>query len=106
MEITYEWSIISLDCATSKSGLTNVVENISWRYSGIDENDVMYHLYGDQHVDEPNPSEFIDYENLTQSIIIGWLESQINVSDLQRKIQDNIQLIERPSKVTLPPPGV
>lgn len=105
MEINYVWVITSLDCIVSKDGLNNIIKNIHWRYRGY-YNDITCEQYGVQHMGEPNPIEFIEYENLTQSIIISWLESQINVSDLQRKIQDNIQLIENPVKVTLPPPGV
>jgi hypothetical protein len=102
----YKWAISALDCAISKDGLTNVVETIHWRYMGTNENGVSCEKYGALPVGEPNPEEFVDYENLTVEVVSSWLESIMDMEVLNQKILDCINLKENPIHITLPLPSV
>lgn len=102
----YKWTISALDCAVSKDGLTNVVETIHWRYMGTNENGVSCERYGALPVGEPNPEEFVDYENLTLEVISTWLESIMDMENLNQEILDCINLRENPTHITLPLPSV
>lgn len=106
MEITYEWTISTLDCVVSKDGLTNVIETIHWRYMGTNENGVSCERYGALPVGEPNPKEFVDYENLTLEIVSNWLETSMDMGTLQQEIQGCVGLKENPTHITLPLPNI
>lgn len=100
----YKWIISALDCATSKNGLNTVIENIHWRYRGTSQSGVTSEMYDVQELGEPVPEEFVDYENLTLSTIISWLEGIIDVLPLKTEIEARINLLENPTHITLPPP--
>jgi len=100
----YKWTISALDCVVSKDELTNVVETIHWRYMGINENGVSCERYGALPVGEPNPEEFVDYENLTLEVVSNWLESSMDMEILQQEIKNCISLKETPTHIKLPLP--
>lgn len=104
MIITYKWSITSLDCIVSIDGLSNVVENIHWRYIGTSNLGNMFEMYGVQKLELPNQLTFTEYENLTLEIITSWLSKKININELEREIESNIYKIENPIKISIPPP--
>ena len=100
----YKWTISALDCAVSKDGLTNVVETIHWRYMGTNENGISCERYGALPVGEPNPEEFIGYEDLTVEVVSSWLETIMDMESLNQGILNCINLKENPTHVTLPLP--
>jgi hypothetical protein len=103
-KITFNWIISALDCVVSKDGLSNVVETIHWRYRGTNENDTTSELYGAQLVGDPNPDEFTPYEDLTAVIISQWLESIMDIEQIQKSIEDQINELENPTHINLPLP--
>jgi hypothetical protein len=103
-QITFEWTISTLDCAVSKDGLSNVVETVHWRYSGINENGTTAEVYGSQSVGDPNPNEFTPYQELTAGIVSNWLEGILDVVGMRVSITTQIHNIENPTHVSLPLP--
>jgi len=103
--INYKWTISALDCAVNEEGLENVVKTIHWRYTGTDSDGFTAGVYGAQAVPSPNPEEFQPYENITQEIVEGWLESTLDVSEKQTIITEKINKIKNPTKITLPLPS-
>jgi hypothetical protein len=102
---TFTWTISALDCAVSKDGLTNVVETIHWRYRGTNENDTTSEIYGAQSVGDPNPEEFTPYEDLTVEVVSQWLESIMDMEEMQQNIENQINELEHPTHITLPLPS-
>jgi hypothetical protein len=102
---TFTWTISALDCAVSKDGLTNVVETIHWRYRGTNENDTTSEIYGAQSVGDPNPEEFTPYEDLTVEVVSQWLESIMDMEEMQQNIENQINELENPTHITLPLPS-
>jgi len=101
MKIHYNWEIKGLECALDKNGLNKVVLSIHWRYIGTNENGKSFELNGEQVVDEVNPINFIDYEDLTIEIVSSWLENLIDINELKSNIERGIFLIENPKTLIL-----
>lgn len=98
----YTWIISALDCKVSENGLTNVVSTIHWRYRGTDEDEISYETYGAQPMSAPDPTSFVPYEDVTEVMVIDWLENTLEVETLQSQINSQIDLIKNPVIVTLP----
>lgn len=104
MAITYTWTISALDCKVSEEGMSDVVQTVHWRYRGTDENGVTYETYSATPVPTPNPEAFIPYPDLDLDTVTGWLESILDMEEIQAKIATQIDLIINPVMVTLPLP--
>lgn len=104
MAITYTWTISALDCRVSEEGMSDVVQTVHWRYRGTDEDDVTYETYSATAVPTPNPEGFIPYPDLDLTIVTGWLESILDMEEIQANIAAQIELIKHPIVVTLPLP--
>lgn len=105
-EMIYTWTISALDCAVSLNGMSNVVKTVHWRYRGTNENGTTAEVYGAQAVSEPNPVEFTPYTGLTIEIVTQWLETTMDIIELQNNIISQIDSIENPIQVTLPLPTI
>lgn len=103
--INYKWTISALDCNVDEEGLKNVVKTIHWRYRGTDEDGTTAEVYGAESVPSPNPEEFKEFETLNQEVVEGWLESILDVDEKKQNIQQQIEEIKNPVKVTLPLPN-
>jgi hypothetical protein len=104
--ITYTWSISQLDCSPSENGLTNVVKVIHWGLVGQDENGVSASINNSYPLSEPNPEEFTDYSTLTEETVIGWLEGNLDIGYLQKRLANEIASQYNPPITPLPLPWV
>lgn len=102
--ITYKWEFPAFDCSLDKEGMEKVVTTVHWRYKGTDENDVTAEIYGAQAVGEPNPDAFTPYPDISEEQVIEWMESTMDMGEIQKNIAEQIDLIKNPIQVTLPPP--
>ena len=118
--MNYTWTISALDCAVSQDGLTNVVQNVHWRYRATDADGITAETYGAQSVPSPNPDSFSAYKDLTSEVVAGWLETLMSepmpveegeevkptlLEEIQTRLLQNIDLKKNPVTVTLPLPG-
>jgi hypothetical protein len=104
--ITYTWSILGLDCAPSENGLTNVVKVIHWCLIGQDENGTSASISNSYPLPEPNSEAFTDYSTLTEEIVIGWLEGNLDVGYLQTVLAIEIASKYNPPIAPLPLPWI
>lgn len=105
----FKFVISALDCAVEKEGLPNVIQTIHWRYQATKvEGDKNYFAdtYGASGVEQPNPQNFIPYENVTEAEIISWLEATLPMDEIKEKLEANIELQINPKEVSLPLPWV
>ena len=102
--ITYKWTFSAFDCKVDENGLQDVVTTVHWRYRGTDKDGVTYEIYGAQAVGEPNPDAFTPYPDISEEQVIGWMESVMDMEEMQKNIAEQIYLIKNPVNVTLPPP--
>lgn len=101
--ITYKWIFSAFDCRVDEN-LDKVVTTVHWRYNGTDEDDISAGIYGAQPVGEPNHDAFTPYPDLLEEQIIGWMESVMDIEEMQKNIEEQINLIKNPVQVTLSPP--
>lgn len=79
----YVWKIKNLEYAISADGKSNVVNNISWGLTGSNGS-FSITTNGSQDIAfNPNAS-FINYSDLTENIIIGWLEASMGANEINK----------------------
>jgi hypothetical protein len=103
----FEWVISQLNCAVESEGLSDVINVIHWRYNAtqVDGDKTWFaDTYGASSVEQPNPQNFIPYEDVTEAEVIGWLEEILPVEAMQLALENNIALQINPVEVTLPLP--
>lgn len=107
METTFQWVISQLNCAVESEGLPNVINEIHWRYNATQvdgEKTWFADMYGSSSVGQPNPQNFIPYENVTYEEVCAWLEEILPVDDMKASLEANIYNQQNPTEITLPLP--
>lgn len=110
--ITFNWTISATERAVESNGLQGVIKVVHWRYRGTDENEIMTELYGATSVGDPNPEDFTPYDGITESDVIGWLESILGavteegqpsqLDNMKSNIENQISLLVNPVMITGP----
>lgn len=103
----FKWVIAALNCAVESEGLPNVINVIHWRYQAtkVDGEKTWFaETYGATSVGQPNPQNFVPYEDVTEAEVISWLEAVLPVEAMQAGLEANIALQINPKEVTLPLP--
>ena len=76
MNITYTWSITALKKAPSLDGLSNVITNIRFDYTGTDsESGESYTFHGACYIPAPDPDNFSAIDTLTEAQVIEWAQT-------------------------------
>lgn len=96
--MNYTWKIEALEYAPELNGLKKVITSVHWRYIGTD-GEISQDVYGVEGVEIPEDDEFIAYEDLTEQIVIEWLESKLDVEKLQENLANQIEAIKNPKVV-------
>jgi hypothetical protein len=104
MANTYNWDINFIEVKPSLDDLTNVVSIVTWTYNGISPDEIIGKINGETTIPTPQSESFIPYNTLTKEIVVTWLENILNVSDLQLRVDTQINLIKNPPTVKLPLP--
>jgi len=87
--ITYDWNCKTVDVYPSKEDLTNVVYNVHWILTGVDENGNTGSSIGTQILSTENIETFIDVKDLTNEIITDWVKAAMGEETVQ-KLEENI----------------
>lgn len=103
--ITYKWTISAFDCKAILEDLTDVVYNVHWRYEAT-KNDIVVSTYGVLILENPNKDNFIALNDLKETDVIGWLESKLDVNELNKSLENEINLIEKPTEVKINNPFI
>lgn len=105
----FSWSISALNCSVEKDGLPKVIHTIHWRYQAEKtEGEKKYFVdtYGAQGVGQPNPENFIPYEDITEAEIVSWLEATLPIEAMQAGLEAKIEEQINPKELTPPLPWV
>jgi hypothetical protein len=106
MANTYSWTINNLDVRPSENGLTDVVYNIHWTYTAVSDqldpegNVYSTSLIGTSPVGEPDASDFVSFENLTQQDVEAWIGQDASVGGIQEAADANIEALITPISET------
>lgn len=110
MALTYNWKLNSLK-KTSAANLSNVVIGTTWTLTGTDADNYSGTFSGATpfKVAELDPSSFIDYNSLTESIVLGWVQAVVvgNYKDhideqINKQIRDKKNPVEEATGNNLP----
>ena len=105
MAISYSWHITQLDAKILQDGKSNVVHTVHYIYKGVKDADktLYYDIYNFVTLSPPNDDEFIEYDNLTKENVVSWIESIVDVENLQDIIYAEIEQKENPTDTYLQP---
>jgi hypothetical protein len=107
MANTYNWQINALDTNPTQGDLTDVVYNIHWTLTATSEqvdsegNAYTAESIGTQSISNPEGESFTAFEDLTQEIVEGWLESsELDVEAIKSSLDYQITEAITPTSVT------
>lgn len=122
MAITYTWKVTGLRKVQSAEGLNNVVIGTRWEKIGTDENGNEGKFVGATpfNVSAIDPDNFIDWENLTEEVVLSWIkpvvvgsyEDHVNnqiakqIRDKKSPVEEVQQLPWDPNPPAVPNPKV
>lgn len=98
----YTWEISALECKVKDGDLENVIYTIHYRYTANNEaeEEVTSDTYGSVVLSTPDAVSFVPYDDVTEEIVIGWLESSVDVEALKERLDKQIDLQVNPVTVT------
>jgi len=105
MANTYNWVINALNAKVSvNDGNENVVYSIQWQLNAVDSSEEhTVSITGDFQV-EYDANNFIPYEDLTKADVVGWLEAGLDVESIKSNLNDKLEKLITPTKVTYTDP--
>ena len=86
MANTYNWKINALDAKVSVDDVENVVYTVHWSLMATSENEEHTVSNIGTHSVEYDADNFVPYEDLTEEIVIGWLEDALDVDLMKARI--------------------
>ena len=75
--MSHTWKVAALDYAVSQDGLSNVVTTVHWTCSKEDENGNSGYAYGSHSLPEPDPSNFVAWDNLDEFTVLSWMTADM-----------------------------
>ena len=105
MNITYTWAITAMEMAPSLDGLTDVVTNVKFKYTGTDSDSGFDGVFdGAIPVGTPDPSSFVPLADLTEDEVIAWVQSIYPMDHPNEMVLEQIQNKITPVNETAPMP--
>ena len=91
--MSHTWKVAALDYAVSQDGLSNVVTTVHWRCSKEDENGNSGSAYGTHGLPAPDPSNFVEWDNLDEFTVLSWMTANMvaQVEEGEESEVDRIQ---------------
>ena len=103
----YKWVINALNCVPKKEQMIDVVSIIHWSRIAntfLGDEPLEVSVYGTMSCPSPSETDFTAYPDLTYDQICSWLDSGLNVAELDANLDSQIANIINPPIVTLPLP--
>jgi len=105
MAITYTWHTKTVDTYPTKGDQTDVIFNVHWRLSGVDDTSVenVGDAYGVVSLDTEDLTSFTAFDSLTEADVTGWVETALGeeqVASIKTSIENQIAEKITPTVVT------
>ena len=105
--VTTQWRINALDSIPSlEDGLTNVISTIHCEKTAESSDGFNARWYGTVSVGAPHPASFTPYEEVTEEMVIGWVEASPSTVGVDDNLAAQIEGQRNPPIVTLKLPWV
>jgi hypothetical protein len=102
---TYTWKVAAMEAAKNEYGLNDVVKTVHYTVDCTDGTESIG-AYGSIGVPSPDAGSFKPYEELTESEIIEWVKSQLNVAEVEEQLSNGLELKKNPPVVVKELPWV
>lgn len=102
--ISYTWLITNLELQKQDQSLLNIVITINWVLTGSD-GDYRSREFGTTKLASPDPNNFIDFHNLTNETLVGWIVGTVDVEELKQKLAEEIAEMQDEPTVFVNFPG-
>lgn len=90
--INYEWEICAKPTAEDVNGFKNVILAVIWQYTGMDsQSNISYAYQSTTFFIFNNESNFIPFEDITDEIIISWIEEKTDMDSVRDEIDNKIK---------------
>ena len=106
MAITYTWGITAMKKAPSLDGLSDVITNVNFTYTGTDSetdsdgNNYTAVFNGACPISAPDSENFTALADLTEADVIAWAQANHPVDHMQSVIESDISKQKVPTNVT------
>ena len=91
MGLTYEWKLTGLK-KQNTSTLNDVIVGTQWKLTGTDEDGNQGTFTGATpfEVQDLNGDGFIDYRDLTEELVMGWIQNSVSGSNIGTNYMNHI----------------
>lgn len=96
--VKYNREILSIYVDPKREDLLNVVSRVTWRWTAREELSFA-DLYIDTVFSTIDPNNFIDYVDLTDEIVFGWIDSVEDLNKLKQDLDLRLEEAKKPSMV-------
>lgn len=103
----YKWYINRMDCIPKEGEMTDIVSAIYWSRLAeqyFDGELIQVSINGIMLCSSPSETDFTAYADLTFEQICQWLDSGLNVSEIDSNLDSKIDNIINPPIINLPLP--
>ncbi len=105
MNITYVWAITAMKMAPSLDGLTDVVTNVQFTYTGTDsDSGFSFTFNGAYPVPPPSSASFVPLADLTEDEVIAWIQPIYPIDHPNEVIEAGIENQITPTNEDAPMP--
>lgn len=96
--IEYNREILSLYVKPENGSLRNIVKRVTWRYRARDEA-FFADIYRDTYFADVDPKNFLNYQELTDEVVFGWIDSAENMDAITDELNCKLESSKNPSMV-------
>lgn len=82
MADTYDWGVANLERHLDNEAVYTVHWTVNAQRT-VGEDTLATGAYGSIGLDDPDPQDFIPYENLTPAIVIGWVKDKLGEEQVE-----------------------
>jgi hypothetical protein len=102
MALTYEWKLIGLKKQNSEN-FSDVIVGTTWKLTGTDEdgNSGVFNGATPFHIQDLNGDGFVDYRDLTEELVLDWVQNHVSGSSpsnymthINQQIQKQIDYVK------------
>lgn len=98
------WNIEDLSVYLNYNNLTDVVYKVNYLVSKTDNNGYSETIFKTSNIDLSNLDSFIDFEDLTEEIVLEWIKADLGesgITALEDELNDALELLSNTSIKTL-----
>ena len=109
MANTKNWIIEDFTCKSNVNGLIDVAYVVHWRRRATETvGEKFYNVdeYGACSIGEPDANSFIPFNELTEDVVISWVEAIEDVEAIDRKLDERIEAQKNPPIVAKKAPWI